>query len=138
MKWNRDEEGVSPVIAIILMVAITVVLAGVLYVWVTSLADTTETVDNLQMTANLEVAGGNAYLNITHGGGPKVTWSDYRVTLDGLQVQPAAPETSVGERAEFVQTGTSIAVDDVIEVKIIDIDDEKIVWSDLEVRAKTG
>ena len=35
---NRNEEAVSPVIATILMVAITVVLAGVLYVWANSLA----------------------------------------------------------------------------------------------------
>ena len=33
---NRNEEAVSPVIATILMVAITVVLAGVLYVWASS------------------------------------------------------------------------------------------------------
>jgi flagellin-like protein len=36
---NRNEEAVSPVIATILMVAITVVLAGVLYVWASSLAE---------------------------------------------------------------------------------------------------
>ena len=35
---NRNDEAVSPVIATILMVAITVVLAGVLYVWASSLA----------------------------------------------------------------------------------------------------
>ena len=33
---RKDDEAVSPVIAVILMVAITVVLAGVLYVWVSS------------------------------------------------------------------------------------------------------
>ena len=35
-----DEQAVSPVIATILMVAITVVLSGVIYVWASSLADT--------------------------------------------------------------------------------------------------
>jgi len=35
---RNEEEAVSPVIATILMVAITVVLAGVLYVWASSLA----------------------------------------------------------------------------------------------------
>ncbi|MEE3082845.1 MAG: archaellin/type IV pilin N-terminal domain-containing protein, partial [Candidatus Thermoplasmatota archaeon] len=34
----KNDEAVSPVIATILMVAITVVLAGVLYVWANSLA----------------------------------------------------------------------------------------------------
>ena len=32
----KNDEGVSPVIAVILMVAITVVLAAVLYVWAAS------------------------------------------------------------------------------------------------------
>ena len=41
-RMKNNEEAVSPVIAIILMVAITVVLAGVLYMWVISLADTDE------------------------------------------------------------------------------------------------
>ncbi len=36
---NRNDEAVSPVIATILMVAITVVLAGVLYVWAASLTE---------------------------------------------------------------------------------------------------
>jgi len=36
---KKNEEAVSPVIATILMVAITVVLAGVLYVWANSLAN---------------------------------------------------------------------------------------------------
>ena len=35
----KNEDAVSPVIAIILMVAITVVLAGVLYMWVISLSN---------------------------------------------------------------------------------------------------
>ena len=35
---KKEEEAVSPVIATILMVAITVVLAGVLYVWASELA----------------------------------------------------------------------------------------------------
>ena len=39
-RMNKNDEAVSPVIAIILMVAITVVLAGVLYMWVISMADT--------------------------------------------------------------------------------------------------
>ena len=37
---NEDDAAVSPVIATILMVAITVVLSGVIYVWASSLAET--------------------------------------------------------------------------------------------------
>lgn len=39
-KITKDRGGVSPVIAIILMVAITIVLAGVLWLWVASLVVT--------------------------------------------------------------------------------------------------
>jgi flagellin-like protein len=39
-KMSDDESAVSPVIATILMVAITVVLSGVVYVWAAQLADT--------------------------------------------------------------------------------------------------
>ena len=38
--YRRDRDAVSPVIAIILMVAITIVLAGVLWLWVSGLVDT--------------------------------------------------------------------------------------------------
>ena len=49
-RMKKNEEAVSPVIAIILMVAITVVLAGVLYMWVISLADTDEGVSIMHFT----------------------------------------------------------------------------------------
>lgn len=42
--WDKEKkEGVSAVIAVILMVAITVVLAGVLYMWVMQMANPTGT-----------------------------------------------------------------------------------------------
>ena len=34
--FKKDDDGVSPVVAVIIMVAITVVLAGVLYIWVSN------------------------------------------------------------------------------------------------------
>ena len=61
-RFKKNEEAVSPVIAIILMVAITVVLAGVLYMWVISLADTDEGVDIMYF----EVDDGTN-LDNTHG-----------------------------------------------------------------------
>lgn len=40
LRWRKDETAVSPVIAVILMVAITVVLAAVVYTWASGLAGT--------------------------------------------------------------------------------------------------
>lgn len=40
LRWHKDDQAVSPVIAVILMVAITVVLAAVVYTWASGLAGT--------------------------------------------------------------------------------------------------
>jgi len=48
-QWD-DEEGVSPVIAVILMVAITVVLAAVLYVWASSFLQQGEAAPIMQVS----------------------------------------------------------------------------------------
>jgi flagellin-like protein len=135
-KWSmrKDEEGVTPVIAIILMVAITVVLAGVLYVWVTSLADTSDTVTTLQLDGELKVSSpAAASLELTHRGGDKVTWSDYRVTVNGTAYTPAQTETAVGEVATFAITTVATTALDVGEpytVRVIEVASSTIVWED--------
>ena len=133
-EMKKNEDAVSPVIAIILMVAITVVLAGVLYVWVTSLADTGETVDTLQLDGELTTNGATAAtLTITHRGGDKVTWADYKVTCNGTTVTSATTETSVGESGVFAMVtvgGTAIAVGEEYTARIIDLESNKIVWED--------
>ena len=54
----NDEQAVSPVIAVILMVAITVVLAAVLYVWASSfLGGTTKNAPTGSMIASEDGSG---------------------------------------------------------------------------------
>jgi FlaG/FlaF family flagellin (archaellin) len=65
------------------MVAITVVLASVLYVWVMGFTDTSETVTEF---AQLEVeiidkAAGDEIV-IKHVGGDKVDWRDYKILIN--------------------------------------------------------
>lgn len=50
-KLYKSEEAVSPVIAVILMVAITVVLAAVLYVWASSFIQTSKNTPTGALTA---------------------------------------------------------------------------------------
>ena len=80
---RKDDKGVSPVIAIILMVAITVVLAGVLYVWVQQLAQTGDTgVETLQATviqgSDSNVTQGDLIV-LSKGSGQSVDPEDYLV-----------------------------------------------------------
>ena len=83
---RKDEEAVSPVIAIILMVAITVVLASVLYVWVMNLAQTDEEVGTFPtIEVTLRDVGnddnGADTLAIKHIQGDPLEWSDYKVII---------------------------------------------------------
>ncbi len=55
----RDEQAVSPVIAVILMVAITVVLAAVLYVWAASFLQEEKSTPNGALSA--DKTGSNVY-----------------------------------------------------------------------------
>ena len=85
---NENEQAVSPVIATILMVAITVVLAGVLYVWASQLAEGNADGDfsmykfevteaGTQLTEN----GGEALVRVALEKGDDLSWSQVIVQM---------------------------------------------------------
>ena len=87
---NRNEEVVkSPVIATILMVAITVVLAGVLYVWASSLADDSTggggldkyQFDSRDAAGSMSSDAGDALVHIKMTQGDDLSWSVLRVSI---------------------------------------------------------
>ena len=85
---NRNEEAVSPVIATILMVAITVVLAGVLYVWASSLADDSTgggldkyQFDSRDASGSMSDAAGDALVHVKMTQGDDLSWSVLRVSI---------------------------------------------------------
>ena len=85
---NRNEEAVSPVIATILMVAITVVLAGVLYVWASSLADdsTGGGLDTYQFSDRdaagaMSSDGGDDLVHVAMTQGDDLSWALLKVSI---------------------------------------------------------
>ena len=85
---NRNEEAVSPVIATILMVAITVVLAGVLYVWASSLADDSTgggldkyQFDDRDAAGTMSDAAGEKLVHIKMTQGDDLSWSVLKVSI---------------------------------------------------------
>ena len=89
---RNEEEAVSPVIATILMVAITVVLAGVLYVWASSLAgDSTGggldkfQFDDRDAAAEQTAAGGEDLVHVKMMQGKSLSWAllDVSIVVDG-------------------------------------------------------
>jgi flagellin-like protein len=102
----RSEEGVSPVIAVILMVAITVVLAAVLYVMVSGMLGSTNTTPTVSMDwAEDDYNPGNYTGNVVSISGVKALRAGdvtVAVTHDGssnsenLDVLRGASELSIG------------------------------------------
>ena len=81
MTLEEDEQAVSPVIATILMVAITVVLSGVIYVWASSLADTSaKGVPRMSFTLDSSEAASSGYHRIA------VTGSQVELATQAIQV----------------------------------------------------
>ena len=120
-KENRNEEAVSPVIATILMVAITVVLAGVLYVWASSLAED-NTDGNLALYAfsGKDAQGspgtGTAdnLIMLTMDQGGDINWAavSVKLAIDGAAPvtcdNPGADGTGVCSLVEFGNTDDQV------------------------------
>jgi flagellin-like protein len=106
----KRNDAVSPVIAVILMVAITVVLAGVLYVWVTSLSDTKDTevkayqliVKDASFDKDFKgeaFAAGDQIIQVTHNGGDPIDWNGHEVLLENSNTSERiaiVPDTIAG------------------------------------------
>ena len=77
--WRcEDRRGISPVIGVILMVAITVILAAVIATFVMNMGPSDSGPDN----ARLDFEDKPDWLSITHDGGETLTLSDYRVVVE--------------------------------------------------------
>ena len=77
---TRNDEAVSPVIATILMVAITVVLAGVLYVWAANLAESnTDGSLELYTFSGADAPGADGAVIMTMDSGSDLGWASITV-----------------------------------------------------------
>jgi len=118
--WKKDE-GVSPVIATILMVAITVVLAAVLYVMVSQYMNTPPPIPitgSLSYMADKSTpSAGKATLGLTLGSGLNVATADATVTiLNGTAIVPTGSGiwvnwTHIVSDATHIQSGDRLTVE---------------------------
>jgi flagellin-like protein len=100
-----DDRGVSPVIGVILMVAITVILAAVIGTFVLGLGDSLQQAPQSQIsvadaddTANLSADETDDVLTISHDGGDELASGDYRlvVTTSADESVELVNETATG------------------------------------------
>ena len=75
--YRRNRRGVSEVVGVIMLLAITVVLFSSLFVWVQQLeGPEAQTHADFEATLEVDDASGTGYLNITHSGGEELNdWS---------------------------------------------------------------
>ena len=126
MKANRkflhgDDEAVSPVIAVILMVAITVVLAATVYVWVSGFGSSSNS--SPAHTMSLVSAGAitgaddtgdttNDYWYKTYtvsSADPSLTYGDIKVTVGGTEHTFATTAGLCGTGADALDAATASA-----------------------------
>jgi flagellin-like protein len=124
VRIRKDEKAVSPVIAVILMVAITVVLAGVLYVWVTSLSGADEEVAptaSLKLTTRDELndtAQDQDFAMLSHRSGDNMKWSDmkFQISDDGGTFFIIEPDVTQTNLNVLMTKGDNIGDKDLFEV----------------------
>jgi flagellin-like protein len=82
MKFQKNEEAVSPVIGVILMVAITVILAAVIAAFVFNLGGSQSKTPVASLTITSVTNPGNN-ITITHGGGDSIDLNKVKAIIDG-------------------------------------------------------
>jgi len=109
----NDDRGVSPVIGVILMVAITVILAAVIGTFVLGLGDSLEQAPQAQLDAEFD---GNDHISLSHDGGDALSSADINIKWTGGGTNAGlSSDLSVGGSQEVV-TGLSTPVSGTLTV----------------------
>jgi len=102
MKFRENEDAVSPVIGVILMVAITVILAAIIAMFAFGMSSNVQTTKTVGVTAALD---SNQYLVVTvQGGGDVADLSKLNMTVDGkspVEINKTGTGTMLGVGASF-------------------------------------
>lgn len=105
-KISNNTEAVSPVIATILMVAITVVIASGVYASISSLSSSKENTPLASLS--LEGKNGNT-ITLEHDGGDYLQWNDLKILIDGTEINKqnyGADDFTVGENQIIENNGS--------------------------------
>jgi len=121
-KFRKDESGVSPVVGVILMVAITVILAAVIAAFVLGQSDieSTPQASIVIDEVNTNIASGGYWINLSHQGGDTFYLNDIRLVVTDndqllqLTIDPLTTTTtttmSAGDKLSILVAGASSAV----------------------------
>jgi flagellin-like protein len=106
--FNSDDRAVSPVIGVILMVAITVILAAVIGTFVLGLGDQ---LGDTAPQASFDIESNSSSVNITKTGGQSIPIDDIAVSVDGNRTD--SPNTTGVSSGNNWQTGDTVSFSDI-------------------------
>ena len=109
-KFQRGgDEAVSPVIAVILMVAITVVLAATVYVWVSGFGGGNGSpAKTMALSSNGALSGGTTKTYTVTAATSGMKWSDVTLTLDGASLTYTGPVAGTDQFCVATTSSTCI------------------------------
>ncbi|ERJ05200.1 hypothetical protein HLRTI_002828 [Halorhabdus tiamatea SARL4B] len=121
-----DESGVSPVIGVILMVAITVILAAVIATFVLGLGEQiSDTAPSATFTYDFDDSVNPNTLTVTHNGGQSLSSSNLKVNVNGTQITNAGGDYGYDTNwPSDVSAGGSAVLQGIQQD-----DDVEIIWS---------
>ena len=110
-KFRGDDDAVSPVIAVILMVAITVVLAATVYVWVSGFgSQSSQPAKTISLTSSAALTTLNTTDNLKTYTVASATsgmkWSDITISLDGSSLNCVSQRTGTADEWRISSGGT--------------------------------
>ena len=107
---SDDNRAVSPVIGVILMVAITVILAAVIGTFVLGLGDSLNQAPQAQLDASVAGNAGSESLEISHNGGDGIPASEIRVVVGGTSVDGDASAVSISGSDSTLNVGETLSI----------------------------
>jgi flagellin-like protein len=131
----NDDDAVSPVIGVILMVAITVILAAVIATFVLGLGEQiSQTSPNASFNfdydsdttnGNITISSPDGTVTVTHSGGPNIPTEQVNITGDNGQ---SGAWTDGGD----VSSGEDVSAGDSVVVEVQSGDQISVVWENEE------
>ncbi len=133
----QDEDAVSPVIGVILMVAITVILAAVIGTFVLGLGDQVQSSApnaNFQFEYSGNFGSGGGTLTVAHNGGQDVERANIDIQVGGDLAWDGESPTSAQAWSSSVTNnfGTTVSTGDTVEIEQDSGDDTgddvRVIW----------
>ena len=126
-KLFTEERAVSPVIGVILMVAITVILAAVIGAFVLGIGGDQNATPTASISLDADDGGADdSTVTIGHNGGQTLQLDELQLSIDGsFEADPIADNNFDGENApETLSSGESITVDQDDDDDALDFDED--------------